>query len=221
MGFVARLVIFALGLSVLLGGYRIVQKVRGPEPRRGVQVDLAELDAAPAIPRSAHDVEIAIAGPPAGMDAPSVVEMPATPEVALPPLRAGEVRILTTNRAAFMALRDNHIVAGLSDSMLRHIQVEMRRELRKESTQGVGAAIGKAVVDGVSKLLEKEIAVPVADVRDISYDGRKIVIKYRGGEPKGMLNLETIKSDGDRTLLEQFSAQDAQRFVEAVKVRVK
>lgn len=220
MGFVARLVIFALGLSVLLGGYRIVQKVRGPEPRRGVQVDLAELDAAPAIPRSAHDVEIAIAGPPAGMDAPSVVEMPATPEVALPPLRAGEVRILTTNRAAFMALRDDHIVAGLSDSMRRHIRLEMKRELDKSKAEGVGAAIGKVVVDGVNKLLGGEITVPVSDVRDISYDGRKIVIRYRKGEPNG-INLETIKSDGDRTLLEQFSAQDAQRFVEAVKVRVK
>ena len=223
MGFVARLVIFALGLSVLLGGYRIVEKVRGPEPRRGVVVDLADAEAAPAMPRPAHEVEIAVVEPPAAIAAPAapaVVEMPATPDVALPPLRAGEVRILTTNRAAFMALRDDYIVAGLSDSLRRHIQLEMKRELSSSKAEGVGAAIGKVVVEGVSKFLGSEITVPVSDIRDIRYDGRKIVIRYRNGEPRG-INLETIKSDGDRTLLEQFAEQDARRFVQAVKVRVK
>jgi hypothetical protein len=210
MGFIARLVLFALGLTVLLGGYRIVEKVRGRDDRRVIQVDLPEPPDVPAVAeRVAAPARVA------------VLEMPAAPEVALPPLHAGEVRIITTNRAAFMALRGDQIVAGLSDSMLRHIQVEMKRELRKENVQGVGAAIGKAAADVVSKILEKEITVPVTDVRDISYDGRRIVIKYRNGEPSGMINLETIKSEGDRTVLEQFSAADARRFVEAVKVRVK
>lgn len=220
MGFIARLVIFALGLTVLLGGYRIVQKVRAPEPRGTVLVDLKDLEAEPAAASPAQRVEIAIAEAPAPASAPAMVEMPAAPDVVLPPLRAGEVRILTTNRAAFMALRDDQIVAGLSDSLRRHIQAEMKRELDESKGNGVGAAIGKVVVEGVNKLLGGEITVPVSDIRDISYDGRKIVIRYRNGEPRG-LHLESIKSDGDRTILEQFAEQDARRFVEAVKVRVK
>lgn len=208
MGFIARLVLFAVGLTVILGGYRIVEKVRRPSDHVVVNVDVAE----PPAPPSAIDAPV-VAEPS------SVVEMPAVADVALPPLRKGEVRILTTNHSAFMALRDDHLVAGLSDSLLRHIRSEMSRELDKKDHQGVGAAIGKAVVSGVSKLLGTEISVPVSEVRDISYDGHRIVIRYRN-EPKG-LNFESIKSEGDRTILEQFSEEDARRFVRAVQVRVK
>ncbi|MBL8981145.1 MAG: hypothetical protein JNL26_03120 [Gemmatimonadetes bacterium] len=208
MGFISRLVLFALGLTVILGAYRIVEKVRRPSDHVVVDVDVAE---APEPPAAAEA--------PAVAEMPSVVEAPAVADVALPPLRRGEVRILTTNHSAFMALRDDQLVAGLTDSIRAHVRAEMRRELDKSKAGGVGAAIGKVVAEGVNKLLEGEIQVPVSDVRDISYDGRRIVIRYRN-EPKG-LNFESIKSEGDRTILEQFSEEDARRFVRAVQVRVK
>jgi hypothetical protein len=208
MGFIARLVFFAVALTAVLGVYRVVGRDREHGPAARVELHERVMVQGAEAPMDPLPPEPAIA----------VVEAP-LPD--LPPLGKGEVRILTTNRAAFMALRNDQIVAGLSDSLRAHIQSEMRRELRKENPTGVAASIGNAVVGGVSKLIEKEIRIPVHEIRDISYDRNRIVIVYRDGKPSSVMNLETIKSEGDRTLLEQFSEKDARRFVEAVKVRIK
>lgn len=210
MGFPARLVLFALAMTLVAGGFRLFRAERHDDRERVVVVNKVE---APAL------VEV-IAAPAAR----AMVELPAPPSSAAPVLsnvRPGEIRILTTNRAAFMSLRDDRLVAGMSDSLLRHIRGEMDRELAQSDANGVGAAIGKAVVGKVSKLLGSEIEVPVRDIRDIRYERNRIVIAYRNGKPDGILNLETIKTDDDRTLLEQFSEDDARRLVAAVKARLR
>ena len=134
---------------------------------------------------------------------------------------ADHVRIITTNGAAFMMLRDDHLVAGLSDSVRRLVRREMKSEMSKGSSESeIGRMIEGAVKNGVEKFLSKEIELPLKEVRDIRYDDRKIVIDYRGGKPRGMINFETIKIDNDQTLLEQFSERDAKRLVRAVRVRM-
>lgn len=203
MRFFTKLVVFAVVLTAGLGAWRIVERVRGPRVDRVAVVDAPE--------------------PPAAVAAPEVIEAPVMPELPIPasPAHPGEVRIVTLNRAAWMALRDDQIVAGLSDSLRRAIQLEIRKDMSREKASGVGSMIGEAVVSGVNKLLDTEVRVPVSDIRDIRYAGDRIVIVYKGGEAKGILNLETVKGDGDRSLLQQFSPADAERFVQAVKVRIR
>lgn len=210
MGFPARLVLFAFAVTIAAGGYKLLRHERSDARERVVVVNKVEVPAA-------VDVEPAMAAP-ATVELP---EPPSPPTPVLPKVRPGEIRILTSNRAAFMALRDDRLVAGMSDSLLQHIRGEMDRELAQSDARGVGATIGKAVVDKVSKLLGGEIEVPVRDIRDIKYDRDRIVIVYRNGKPDGILTLETIKMDGDRTLLEQFSEADARRLVGAVKAKLR
>jgi hypothetical protein len=130
-----------------------------------------------------------------------------------------QVRILTTNRAAFLSLRDDRLVAGLSDSIRRRVSAEMKHEMGR--SDGVGRIVENAVRSGVEKLLDKEISVPVEDIEDIDYRQNRIVIVYKKGEPSGLINFETLKGDGDRTILEQFNEADARKLVEAVKVRIR
>jgi hypothetical protein len=135
--------------------------------------------------------------------------------VAHPP---EEVRILTQNGTVFMSLRGDEVVAGLSDSLREVVTKEMKREMSK-SASGLGAMISGAVRSGVEKLLDKEITVPVSDIRDIDYRGNRIVIVYKDANRKPMLDFETIKND-DQSLLQQFSEEDARRLVDAVRVKI-
>lgn len=148
---------------------------------------------------------------------------PGVPLPPEPPAIAGsrlheDVRILSRNGAAFMSLRGNEIVAGLSDSLREIVAVEMKREIPKDGS-GLGGMISTAVLSGIEKLLDKEITVPVSEIRDIDYRGDGIVIVYKDPKRKRMLDFDTIK-DHDRSLLQQFSEQDAQRLVAAVRVKM-
>lgn len=129
-----------------------------------------------------------------------------------------EVRILSRNGAAFMSLRGDEIVAGLSDSLREVVTLEMKREIPKDGS-GLGGVISTAVLSGVEKLLDKEITVPVSEIRDIKYQGDRIVIMYKDPKRKRLLDFETIK-EHDQSLLQQFSEEDARRLVEAVRVRI-
>jgi hypothetical protein len=144
---------------------------------------------------------------------------PGEPEMAVVVGPSEQVRILTTNRAAFLSLRDDRLVAGLSDSIRRRVSAEMKHEMGR--SDGVGRIVENAVRSGVEKLLDKEISVPVEDIEDIDYRQNRIVIVYKKGEPSGLINFETLKGDGDRTILEQFNEADARKLVEAVKVRIR
>lgn len=130
----------------------------------------------------------------------------------------GEVRIVTGSGAAFLALRGEDVVAGLSDSIRMLVEAEMEKEM-SEHESGIGGAIQSAVRSGVNKLLEKEIRVPVSEIRDIDYRGNRIVISYKNGKPNRILDFENIKHDNN-SLLAQFSEEDARRLVEAVKVKI-
>lgn len=130
----------------------------------------------------------------------------------------GEVRIHTGNGAAFLALRGEEVVAGLSDSIRTLVEAEMQKEMNKHES-GIGGAIENVVRSGVTKLLDKEIKVPVSEIREIDYRNNRIVISYKNGKPNRILDFEKIKQD-DHTLLELFSEEDARRLVEAVKVKI-
>lgn len=213
MPFLSRLVIFAVGLTVVLAGWRVVERVRRPEPRTQiVHIDMADAMASPA--------PVAPVAPVAPLEAAEVriVELPVGEPA---PAMAAEAHIVTRNRSAFMALRDDRIVAGLTDSLRKAIRAEMEREIAKEKVDGMGVRIAQTVVNGIGRILDKQVEVPLSKVRDIRYDGTRIVLEYRGGKPDGFLTLETIKSDNDRTLLEQFSEADARRFVRVVKERIR
>ena len=52
-------------------------------------------------------------------------------------------------------------------------------------------------------------------MRDVRYDGQKIVFEWNGKPPKAFGNVKVDKKD----VLESFSADDAERFVAAVRAR--
>jgi hypothetical protein len=131
-------------------------------------------------------------------------------------LSEGDVRITSRNGAIDLMLLGDQITVGLSDSALN----EIRRETDTaalESSGGVGATIEKFVKSKVQSTLAKRIDYPLADVRDVKYEGGRIVFEYVEGAKFSLL--ENAEADGV-PFLASFSDDDAERFVEAVKARL-
>ena len=207
MRFITKLVVFACALTAAIFVFDLNDR-QGRNRDRVVHV-AAEGEDAVALVRAPHAVEAVH----------PVEAVHATAAVAVGGSRApGEVRILTKNGAAFLALRDDDVVAGLSDSLREVVAVEMKKEMSKHES-GIGGMIQSAVRSGVEKLLDKEISVPVSEIETIDYRGRRIVIAYKEGKSKRMISFDHIKNN-DQSLLEQFSEEDARRLVEAVRVKI-
>jgi hypothetical protein len=202
MRFLAKLFAFACALTaaILILGLN----KRGERER---ERDIVHRIASSEAPHVARAVQVAPMA--------RAKELAAFPELAR---RPEEVRILTRNGAAFMSLRGDQVVAGLSDSLREVVAMEMKREMPKDGS-GLGGMISEAVRSGIAKLLDKEIAVPVSEIRDIEYRGNRIVIVYKDPKHKPLLNFDTIENDNE-ALLEQFREEDARRLVDAVRVKI-
>jgi hypothetical protein len=128
-------------------------------------------------------------------------------------LKAGDVRIVTTNGGVDLALIGDSISTGLSPAALRKVREET--DTSKVSGTGFSASIEKMVKDKVQGAIGTRVSFPVSAVREARYDGQKIVFEWNG-EPRKLF--DNTKIDG-KPLLASFSPEDARRFVDAVNAR--
>ena len=143
------------------------------------------------------------ASPDASMDAVAIEDS----------LAEGDVRIVATNGGIDLALIGDSISSGLSPQALRTVRAET--DTVAVSGTGLGAQIEKMVKGTVQGAVGKRVAFPLADVREVRYDGEKLVFEW-SGEPRTLL--ENAKING-KPLLASFTAEDARRFAAAVNAR--
>ena len=130
-------------------------------------------------------------------------------------LRAGDVRIVTTNGGVDLALIGDSVSTGLSPSAMKKVHEET--DTLKVSGSGFGASIEKMVKGTVQGAIGTRVSFPVSAVREARYDGRQIVFEW-AGEPRKIF--DNTKIDG-KPLLASFAPDEARRFVDAVNARVK
>ena len=128
-------------------------------------------------------------------------------------LAQGDVRIVTTNGGIDLALIGDSISTGLSPQALRTVRTET--DTATVSGTGFGAQIEKMVKGTVQGAVGKRIGFPISDVREVRYDGEKLVFEW-AGEPRTMF--DNTKING-KPLLASFAADDARRFAAAVNAR--
>jgi hypothetical protein len=128
-------------------------------------------------------------------------------------LAEGDVRIVTTNGGIDLALIGDSISTGLSPQALRTVRTET--DTTAVSGTGFGAQIEKMVKGTVQGAVGKRIGFPISDVREVRYDGEKLVFEW-SGEPRKLF--DNTKIDG-KPLLASFTPEDARRFVAAVNAR--
>jgi hypothetical protein len=129
-------------------------------------------------------------------------------------LKAGDVRIVTTNGAVDLALIGDSISTGLSASALKKVREET--DTARVSGSGFGASLEKMVKGTVQGAIGTRVSFPLSAVREVRYDGEKIVFEW-SGEPRKMI--ENTKID-KKPLLASFAPDDARRFTDAVNARL-
>ena len=128
-------------------------------------------------------------------------------------LAAGDIRIVTTNGGIDLALIGDSISSGLSPEAIRKVRRET--DTTKVSGTGFGSQIEKMVKGSVQGAIGTRVSFPVSAVREVRYDGEKLVFEW-SGEPRRIF--DQTKIDG-KPLLASFSPDDAKRFADAVNAR--
>ena len=124
----------------------------------------------------------------------------------------GDIRITSTDGGVDLALIGDSISGGLSQKSLEKARKETDTSAVKGT--GFGADIEKMVKGTVQSALATRIAFPLSAIKDVHYDGRRIVFDWNG-TPRISGKMQV----NDKDALESFSADDAQRFVDAVRAR--
>jgi hypothetical protein len=123
-----------------------------------------------------------------------------------PPLRAGDVRVTSTDGGLVLAVIGDTVRARLGYSVVRRVRREMEADASGD-TAGFGGFVSRTVKGAVSGAMGAAahfaLRVPVAQVRDVRYED-------------GQLSFRTGKDD--RTSA-RFTPDDAERFMAAVRAR--
>lgn len=131
------------------------------------------------------------------------------------PLAPGDIRITSTDGGIDLAMIGDSISGGLSAATL----AKVRKETDTSAVSGTGfaASLEKVVKGSVQTALNTRIAVPVSAVKDVRYDGQRLVFEWNGKPPADFSHAKV----NDKDVMASFSAADAQRFVVAVRARTR
>ena len=129
------------------------------------------------------------------------------------PLREGDIRITSVDGGVDLALIGDSISGGLSQQTLSKVRHDT--DTSAVSGSGFGASIEKMVKGTVQSALGTRVVIALADVKDVRYDGMRLVFDWNGKPHSGFSHVRMDNKD----VLESFSSEDAQRFVIAVRTR--
>ena len=129
------------------------------------------------------------------------------------PLGAGDIRITSEDGGVDLALIGDSISGGLSAATLA--KVRQKTDTSAVSGTGLGASIEKMVKATVQDAIGTRIGVSVSSLKDVRYDGQRLVFEWNGKAPSDFANAKVNNKD----VMASFSSSDAQRFVDAVRVR--
>jgi hypothetical protein len=105
-----------------------------------------------------------------------------------------------------LGITDDVVYFRLSDELLAKIDDEIEEDLPDEP--GLGRTIATAVTSGISSALRHRMQYDIDDIRDVRYEDGALAFEFEDGRRE----LPDLEVD-DEPLMEQFSEDDARRFV--------
>lgn len=119
----------------------------------------------------------------------------------------GAISINTTDGKMTLTLAHDTVSMGLSDSVLTDVKKQMAKD--DTSEHGIAGAFSGFIKKTVSSALHGRVAYPVQDLKDVKYEGGRLVFTYR--QPREM-KFEDVTVDHDRKAIASFAPADAQHF---------
>ena len=130
------------------------------------------------------------------------------------PLGPQDVRIVSTDGGFELALVGTNVVMRLSDAGV----ARLRRDLSvNQADAGLGNWIEQKVKGAVQELVDKQMLLPVAAIREARYEGGEIRL-IAGGDGRDVRFLGSSDDHGGNgSVMGRFAPRDAERFVAAVR----
>lgn len=140
-----------------------------------------------------------------------------SPMPGIETLAHGDAVIFNQDSAVALILRGDQLHAGLSPQMRAKIEREIVQSTSDETT-GFGAAVANVVRTTVASAIGTHAVYALHDIRVIEVEDGQIVLVQNTGRRVELLG--DVKSD-DEEISRTFSPEDAERFVDAVRARMR
>jgi hypothetical protein len=136
-----------------------------------------------------------------------------------PPAASGgsgaDVRIQTTTAQLDLALTGDTISAGLAGDALA--KARQATDTLGVHATGLGGSIERMVKSTVQSAVTHRVTFPVSDVRDVRYEDGEIRFEWNR-KPTSLFDQTKING---KPFLASFRPDDAERFVQAVRARLR
>jgi hypothetical protein len=132
-------------------------------------------------------------------------------------LGPGDMRIYNADSSVDLILVGDKILAGLSPKTIAKIQGGLEQSASRD-TSGLGASISQMVKKSVAGAIGTHAVFPVSDIRDIRYENEQIVFERKDGSTHQLFG--NTRVDGGK-VSNTFRAEDAEKFIAAVKARMR
>src|SRR5262245_44482845 len=116
--------------------------------------------------------------------------------------------ITTEDGKVTMLLTDHEVALQLSERTVHRVKRELRQKENEQRDNALGMALASAVIGTVRELIDDSFEVRLRDLRDVSYDGERLLLVGRNGKP---VFDDTDIDDTD--VMASFSERDAREFV--------
>ncbi len=140
-------------------------------------------------------------------------------QTEVPPPQAlgpGDMRIYNADSSVELILVGDKILAGLSPKTVAKIRDGLETSASHD-TSGLGASISQIVKKSVAGAIGTHAAFPLSDIRDIRYERDQMIVEWKDGSTHNLFG--STKVNGNK-VSNTFEAEDAHRFVDAVKARM-
>lgn len=135
-------------------------------------------------------------------------------------LAAGDVQIFNVDTTVDLLLKGDRIYGGLSPKIVEKVRGEMAKR-GDTDTSGLGGAIAAMVKSQVAEKIATRVVYNLSDIRDIEYREPSLVLKWKRGGEEHLFGSVKIDDDGRRGDSNRFPPEDAERFVAAVRHRLR
>lgn len=128
-------------------------------------------------------------------------------------LLPGDVQIVSLDSGVSITLQGNQILAGLSPKTIAKIRAGLDSSAAKD-TAGLGGSIAQIVKKTVAENINAQMAYPLAQIRDVTWEDSLIVLHSTDGKANRLFSSTKVSDEKPK-----FAREDAERLITAFQAR--
>lgn len=131
-------------------------------------------------------------------------------------LGPGDLRIYNADSSVDLILVGDKILAGLSPKTVAEVKNKLETSASGDTSR-LGGSIAQIVKKSVAGAIGTHAVYPLAEIRDIRYEGNQIVVDWKDGSKRELFGNSKVN---EHKVSDSFRAEDAKRFIDAVHAKM-